>query len=167
MKKFLVICGLVFTMFLSANNFAYSSDLEKYQIISEIGTLSNSENYLQALDKCNEAIKKYPNEAELYYWSGVIRSKTGDNKAAVEDFNKAIELNPKDSNLYVMRGISKSEMGDKSGAAEDFDYALKLNPKDSSAYSMRACLKIEDGDFAGANVDLEMANKLFDETQNQ
>lgn len=162
-KKFLVISGLVFTMFLSANNFAYSSDMEKYQIISEIGTLSNNENYLQALDKCVEAIKKYPDEAELYYWSGVIRTKTGDSKAAMEDFNKAIDLNPNDSNLYVMRGISKSDSGDKEGAASDFDYALKLNPKDGSAYSMRACLKLEKGDFTGANSDLEMANQLFDE----
>lgn len=163
MKNFLVIFGLVFTMFFSANNFAYSSDLEKYQIISEIGTLSNNENYLQALEKCKDAMKKFPNEAELYYWSGVIRTKTGDNEAAMGDFNKAIELNPKNSSLYVMRGITKSEMGNKDGAAQDFDYALKLNPKDSSAYSMRACLKIENGDFAGANIDLEMANKLFDE----
>ena len=166
LKKFLVILTLLAICGFSVNC-AYGFDREKLQIISEIGTLSNSQKYLQALDKCKTAMAKYPDEAELYYWSAVIKTHMKDNKSALMDFNKAVELNPHDSNVYVMRGITKNELGDDAGALADFDMAIKLDPKNSSAYSMRACVKIGSGDLQSANDDLEAANKLFDDTQKE
>ena len=166
LKKFLVILALLFGVFFSVNT-ANAFDREKIQIISEIGTLANSEKYLQALDKCKSAMTRYPDEAELYYWSAVIKTHMKDNKGALVDFKKAVELNPQDSNVYVMRGITKNELGDDKGALADFDQAIKLNPKNSSAYSMRACVKISTGDLQSANDDLETANKLFDDTQKE
>lgn len=166
MKKFLVICALWVIVLFSLNP-AYSFDREKLQMISEIGTLSNSQKYLQALDKCKAAMQKYPDEPELYYWSATIKTNLGDNISALLDFDKAVELNPQDSNVYVMRGITKNELGDDTGALEDFDKAISLNPKNISAYSMRACVKIGKGDLQNANEDLETANKLFDEIQVQ
>ena len=164
MRKFLVVTGLIFGLLFSAGNFVFANDtIEKTQTIAEIGTLSNQGNYNDALLRCKEAMKKYPNEADLYYWSASIKTNLGDNKSALEDFNKAIKLNPKDGNAYVMRGIVKAELGDNQGAISDFNKAIELNPKDSSAYSMRACTKIDMGDIDGANKDLELANKFFDE----
>lgn len=163
MKKVLIILGLVTGLFISTTDFAYSAepDIQKIQTITEIGTLSNQEKYTEALEKCTTAMKKYPDDYELYYWSASIKMHTGEAKAAIADYNRAIELKPEDSSLYVMRGIAKSEIHDNEGAIEDFNHALKINPKDSSAYSMRACVKIEMGDLKGANEDLETANKLF------
>jgi len=166
LKKFLVILALLFGVFLSVNT-ANEFDREKLQIISEIGTLSNAQKYLQALHKCKAALEKYPDEPELYYWSAVIKTHMKDDKGALVDFDKAVELNPEDSNVYVMRGITKNELGDDKGALADFDQAIKLNPKNSSAYSMRACVKIGTGDLQSANDDLETANKLFDDTQKE
>jgi len=166
LKKFLVILALLFGVFLSVNT-ANAFDREKLQIISEIGTLSNAQKYLQALHKCKAALEKYPDEPELYYWSAVIKTHMKDDKGALVDFDKAVELNPEDSNVYVMRGITKNELGDDKGALADFDQAIKLNPKNSSAYSMRACVKIGTGDLQSANDDLETANKLFDDTQKE
>ncbi len=165
MKKFLVIL-ILFGVLCSCNS-VYAFDREKLQMISEIGTLSNSQKYLQALDKCKSAIAKYPDEAELYYWSATIKSHLGNNEDALSDFNKAVELNPNDSNVYVMRGIIKNELGDDIGALADFDKAISLNSKNSSAYSMRACVKIGKGDLQSANEDLEIANNLFDEMQKE
>ncbi len=158
MKKFFVILVLVFGLF----NPVLATDLERYQAISEIGTLANNKNYIQALDKCIEALKKYPQEAELYYWSAVIKTRTGDIKSAIPDFDKAIELNPENSSVYVMRGVAKSDLGDNKGAIDDFDKAISLNPKDTSAYMMRACVKIEMGDMQGADEDFNMSNKLIE-----
>ena len=158
MRKFLIVSGLL----LGLLNPVFASDLEKFQAIAEIGTLTNNGNYMQALDKCMNAMKKYPDEPELYYWSAAIKSKTGDNKSAVLDFDKAIELNPNESSLYVMRGVAKSDLGDNKSAIEDFDKALKINPKDASAYMMRACIKIEMGDMQGADDDFKASSKIIE-----
>lgn len=166
MKKFLIITYLILGLFLTVNNPVFAnSDMEKIRVMSEIGTLVNAENYNIALDKCYTALKKYPDEADLYYWIASIKSNMGDEKGAITDYDKAISLNPDDPGIYVMRGISKSNLGDNTGAIEDYNHALKINPHDSSAYSMRACSKIALGDLTGANEDLEMANKLFDEEE--
>ena len=162
MKRIIIILGLVFGLFLNINP-AYSFDREKLQTLSDIGVLSNSQKYVLALDKCNSALEKYPQDPELYYWRATINIHLGNGEQALDDIDKALELNPNDSNVYVMRGIMRSELGDNDGALADFEYALKLNPKNSSAYSMRACIKIAQGDLKSANEDLEIANNLLEE----
>lgn len=167
MKKFLVITSLIIS--LALGNSVSAKDIEidmvKIRTITEIGTLSNAKKYSEALEKCETALKKYPQEPELYYWSASIKSELGNNEAAIVDYDKAIKLNPKISNAYVMRGISKSELKDYDGAIADFDYAISINPNDSSAFSMRACVKLEMGDIEGASKDLEYANKIIDEAK--
>ena len=166
MKKLLGLCGLLFCLMLSANC-ANAFDREKLQVVSEIGTLSNSQKYILALDKCNSALEKYPFDPELFYWRATINIHLGESKQALKDMDMAISLNPNDSNVYVMRGILKSELGDNDGALADFEHAIKLDPKNSSAYSMRACVRIAKGEFKTANEDLEVANKLLDEEEKE
>lgn len=166
MKKYLVIAGLVIGLCIGVSGSAYCQEnsVAKVQVITEIGTLVNAKDYNEALEKCNSAMKQYPDDYELYYWKGAIESDLGEHELAIKDLDKAIELKPDMSSLYVMRGISKSYLNDNDGAMSDFNHAIKLDPKDSSAYSMRACVKISLGDLKGANEDLEIANKLFDES---
>ncbi len=167
MKKFLIMFGLVVSLLGCSFTPLYASELEKHKTISEIGILANSERYTEALEKCEAALVKYPEDPELYYWSATIKSSTGDKKSALADYDKVIELNPKDSNAYVMRGICKSDLNNPIGAIEDYNKALEINPKDSSAYSMRACAKLDLGDFNGANADLEVANQLYENIQHK
>ena len=167
MKKGLIVAGLVIGLACSSANVVSAeennSDMQKLQTISEIGTMSNTGYYEDALVKCDQALKKYPKEPELYYWSATIKSKLGDEKSAIKDYDKAIELSPKNGAAYVMRGITKSDVEDFDGAIADFNKALEINPKDSSALSMRACVKIQIGDIDGALKDMQVANKLMDE----
>lgn len=163
MKKSLFTLGLILGLLVFSCNISFANDSEKFKLIYEIGTLSNQEKFDDALEKCSKAIKTYPDDAELYYWSATIKSLKGDKKNALIDYNKVIELNPKDENAYVMRGICKSDLGDTNGAIEDYNSALKINPQNSSAYSMRACAKIDLGDLNGANLDLNLANKIVDD----
>ena len=144
---------------------SYAEDAEydaaKDKAISEIGTLVNSQKYQAALTKCDSALKKYPQEAFLYYWKGTILSAMNEKRAALESYDKSIELNPDNAKTYVMRGVCKSDLGDKDSALEDYNKAIELDPNDGSAYSMRACVKLELGDFTGANEDLDKANELL------
>lgn len=160
-KKVVIALGLIVGLFLGSFNICRANDVEKVKLISEIGMLTNTKNYEQALEKCNAALKKYPNTAELYYWSATIKVSKGEKASALHDYDKAVSLNPKDHNIYVMRGICKSDLGDSKGAIEDYDKALQLDPNDSSAYSMRACEKINLGDLEGANTDLNKANSIL------
>ena len=115
MKKLLGLCWLLFCLMLSANC-ANAFDREKLQAVSEIGTLSNSQQYILALDKCNSALEKYPFDPELFYWRATINIHLGESKQALKDMDMAISLNPNDSNVYVMRGILKSELTRITGA---------------------------------------------------
>lgn len=162
MRRVVITLMLTLGILLASTNISFASDVEKYKTISEIGTLSNTEKYEEALEKCSSAMEKYPDEYELYYWSATIKSSMGDKEAALKDYDKVISLNPQDGNAYVMRGICKSDLNNPAGAIEDFNKALEINPKDTAAYSMRACAKIDLGDMNGANQDLEIANKLYD-----
>lgn len=164
LKSFIVTLSVLLGLFYTTNC-AYSFDREKLEAISEIGLLSNSQKYEVAMEKCNAAMEKYPDDPELYYWKATINSNLGNGQEALEDISRAVELNPKDSNVYVMRGIMKSEIGDNEGALVDFDKALTLNPNNDSAYAMRACIKVLQGDLKSAKDDLEIANKLLDEEE--
>lgn len=165
MNKLIAMCTMSLALLFSVN-YAFSFDMEKIQAVSEIGKLSNSQKYVEALDKCNSALEKFPFEAELYYWRATINMHLGEGKQALKDIDMAIDLNPDDSDVYVMRGILKSELDDNDGALADFEQAIKLNSKNGSAYSMRACVRIAKGEFKAANEDLEMANKLLEEENN-
>ncbi len=166
MKRNLVNSVLVLSLclFLSGSAFAQEEEVidpAKDKTITEIGTLVNAQKYQIALNKCNTAITKYPNEAFLYYWRGSIYYAQGNKQLAAEDLNKSIELDNKNPKAYVLRGNCKADLEDKDGALVDYNKAIELDPKDSSAYSMRACIKLELGDFDGANEDLDMSNKLM------
>ena len=138
-----------------------NDDGSREKIISEIGALVNAQKYQSALVKCDKALKKYPDEAFLYYWKGTILNSLDEKKSALDSYNKSIELNPKNAKAYVMRGNCKSDMEDKEGALEDFNKAIELDPKDGTAYSMRAVVKLELGDYTNVNEDLDKASKLM------
>lgn len=159
MKKYLIIFGAILVLGFGVNTPTFSAETEN-DIVTEIGTMVNNNNLKTALEKCNAAIQKYPDNADLYYWRASIKIANGEN--AIDDYDKAISLKPDDSKLYVMRGIYKLKLENPNDAILDFNKALELNPDNSSAYTMRACAKIEIGDMKGADEDLEKANKLYD-----
>ena len=166
MKRFLLSVALILCLIFGINNFAMAkNNIEEVETISQIGSLANSGNYTQALDKCNEAIKKYPKEPDLYYWKATIQSSTNQKREALENFNKAISLNPKEGIYYVVRGICKMDLNDYKGAEADFNKAIELSPNDATAYTMRGCAKLSLGDINGANNDLTKANQLFDKKE--
>lgn len=165
MKKTLIFASILViltgTAVFAQEDIELQEDKAREKVISEIGSMVNAQKYKTALVKCDNALKKYPDEAFLYYWKGSILNSLDNKKEALENFNKSIELNPDNPKAYIMRGICRSELEDKDGALEDYNKAIELDDKDSTAYSMRACLKLELGDMDGASEDLNLANKLM------
>lgn len=159
MKKYFITFGTILVLGYGFNTPIFSVETEN-DIVTEIGILVNNNNFNTALEKCNNALQKYPSNADLYYWRASIKIANGED--ALEDYDKAINLKPEDSKLYVMRGIYKLKFGNPNDAILDFNKALEINPENSSAYTMRACAKIEIGEMKSADEDLEKANKLYD-----
>ena len=151
---------LVFILFIFGCNCAYSEDLDKDRIISDIGALVNRGKFKAALKDCNRYIVQYPDEPDLYYWRATIRSSLGNLKLALEDFNKSVELDGDNPTTYVMRGICKYNLSDYDGALADYNKAIDLEPKNISAYNMRAGLKLQIGDYEGADADFTFAEKI-------
>lgn len=70
-------------------------------IVTEANMYFNLEDFDTYQKLINEAVKKDPNNPELFFNLGVASAKTKDTAKAIEFYNKAIELNPKYSDAYL------------------------------------------------------------------
>ncbi len=165
MKKFLVLFGIALSFIFCCVNFAYCEEsYELLELTTEIGTLiAVDEKYDEGLAKCNEALKKYPDSAELYSWRATVLNRKGKNMEALADIDKAIALNPEDLSYHVTRGSCMFDLGNTSAALEECNYVISKDPNDSTAYALRAVIKMQKMDLSGASEDLDKVNKLLDE----
>lgn len=166
MKKFLLIIGIIM-LTLGPCAAASTKDAALNKTLVEIGRLTNAQKYHDALTVVNEAIKQFPNNAELYNSRGMILLFLDSPNAAMVDINKALAISPNVDSSYVSRGMCKYDLGDYKGALSDFNKAIELNPKNDSAYSMRGIVRLNDGDFDGADADFKLSNKLSEENLKQ
>jgi len=165
MRKFLITFGLLISLMTCGVNVGFCEDMEYLNTVNVIGSLANADKTDEALVKVNEALKKYPDQADLYYWRGVILTDQKKPMEALSDFDKAISLNPDDVTYHLTRGMCMADIGNKTGAMDEFNYVIKKEPENGLAYSMRAVIKLGMGDLTGANEDLELAKKFFETNQ--
>jgi len=109
----------------------------------------NSGDEQRAFETFNDAVRKFPGNAEAYYKRGRILFQRNQLPEALKDLNKALELR-KDLNFYVTRGIIKLKMGDHQSAITDLKEALKKDSTDYNAntYIGVAYTNIEKPDMA-------------------
>ena len=165
MKKILVLFGIALSLTFCSMNFAYCEEsVELLETITNIGTLvAIDEKYDEALEKCNKALEKYPDNAELYSWRATVLNRKGKNLEGLADIDKAIELDPDDLSYHVTRGSCMFDLGNVSAALEECNYVIGKDPKESSAYALRAVIRMQRMDLSGASEDLDRVNKLLDE----
>jgi len=162
MKKFAIVSGLVLFL-IFGGNVVFANDAAFNRTMVEIGKLTDAGKYHQALIAANNAMKQFPDNAELYNSRGMILLFLDSPSAALVDINKSISIEPKNDSSYVSRGMCKYDLGDYDGAKADFNKAIELNPKNDSAYSMRGIIKLNNGDFDGAEADFNLSNKLSED----
>lgn len=75
-----------------------------------------------------EAIESNPNLPYSYAERGMVRSKSGNLKGALEDYNQAIRLNATDPDYWLNRGIVKEHLKDIDGALSDYAQVITLKP---------------------------------------
>jgi tetratricopeptide (TPR) repeat protein len=76
-------------------------------------------------------IELNPNFADAYFFRGVARGGTENDKEAIEDFNKCIQLNPNHDQALSYRGSAKFLSGNKKGACSDWKKAMELGNDDA------------------------------------
>jgi len=92
----------------------------------------------------------------LYNYLGLVDTKLGHYKEAIQWLDSAIRLEQKEADYYVNRGIAKEAMKD-STAIQDYQHALKLRPDHTVALHNLAALKRTSGEPVGMNDYLEQA----------
>jgi serine/threonine protein kinase len=112
------------------------------------------------IEGLNEAIKRNPNDANIYFERGNARASSNDKKGAIVDYSKSIALNPKESEVYSQRGNSYSAIGNKQAAIQDYSQVIKLEPDRADAYFHRAIDRSNVGDKKGAVEDYSQVIKL-------
>lgn len=80
----------------------------------------------RAMDDFNEALKRSPHNAYLFYDRGTFYALHDDYSHAIDDFTKAIQLDPNLAEAYYNRGLCRLSSGHTADANKDFSKAGEL-----------------------------------------
>ncbi|MFT7619466.1 MAG: tetratricopeptide (TPR) repeat protein [Planctomycetota bacterium] len=107
----------------------------------------------------------WPNEAEVFFWSGMCTEFT-DPKKSVNAFLTAARLNPKNAYYIGNVGVCLNKIGEYEKALPMFQKARELDPEIASYYHFagRAYQKL--GKFEAANLEYQQAIKRAPEKAN-
>lgn len=145
---------------ISVENYQNDAVEYRYQIFILI---YDNKDYKAALNKANEAIKKFPNVAELYVSRGDVCSNLNSYKSALANYNKAISLNPNLVEAYASRGLLKlDKMNSPHGAYIDFTTCLRLDSVNSTCRLGRSAAMLELGDMSGGLNELQASIDDFE-----
>ncbi len=75
-----------------------------------------------------QAVSRWPRDAQFRHYLGVAYFKSGDLKQGQEQLTRARELNPKDSAIHLDLALVLLSQPDYAGAADELEAAIKLNP---------------------------------------
>ena len=97
------------------------------------------QNFKDAVKTVEDALKTFPNDAELHYVHGLLNFQRGKPKHALEDYDRALSVNPKWNpfQVYLNRGFANDALLDPERAIQDFSKAISADPNAASAYIAR------------------------------
>ena len=116
------------------------------------------EQYDDAIDDYDMAIRLKPDYAEAYYKRGGTKHYLGQHATAILDYDAAIRIQSDFSIAYKSRGDAKAALEQYAAAIVDYDNAIRLKPDyHNSAYAERANAKYNLGQYTAAIVDYDNA----------
>lgn len=119
----------------------------------------------EALRYADDAIKRYPQDAEFLYLRGIINNSAGRYGRALDDFNAALKTAGDEARymIYVNRGVANHYLLEYESAMDDFSRAIELNDTAAGGYQGRAMLHYEMKDYASAVGDFNKVLELGQE----
>ncbi len=120
----------------------------------QINILFLMKNDKEAMKEADDAISKYPAEADFYYMRGVIYNAREKYERALDNFDRAIELkSPNLYKFYLGRGVSHLNTMEYDLAISDFSSTIEINDTVAGAYHGRAMVNYELHDYSAAVTD--------------
>jgi tetratricopeptide (TPR) repeat protein len=111
-------------------------------------------NEKESVRHVDEAIRKYPEEAEFHYLRGIINNSRGRYIKALDDFNQAINLQGENLYRYYLgRGVSHMNLLEYDQALADFTTSIQQNDTVAGSYHSRAMVHYEIKDYGAAVAD--------------
>jgi len=83
------------------------------------------EQYEGAKETINQALAADPTNANLQLYAGIVESKLGNHRQAIQHYDKALELNQDLENAYLYRALANRELGNTAAYARDLEKAGK------------------------------------------
>jgi tetratricopeptide (TPR) repeat protein len=111
--------------------FERMSDEDKSVLIAQ--RFYDNKEYKVAEIYLHQQLKKYPNEARLHMWLGMVYRAIDFSNGAIVELIKAQDLDP-NIGLYPLIGVVLYERGNLESAELDFKMALRENPDDHRAH---------------------------------
>jgi len=94
--------------------------------------------YINAIQTCNNIIVLKPFLYEPYYFRGVSKFYLEDFHGAEKDLSTAIEIKPNSPRALHYRALSRERIFDFNGSLQDFSEAIRQSPNDPQLYINRA-----------------------------
>ena len=111
--------------------------------------------YPEALDVMDQAISKYPENAQLYTIRGSLRLEQNRLTEALKDLEIAAKLDPTDPTILVNRAQVYKGFGRNDDALKDLNRAVELNPDFLAARFNRGSMYHSKGELEKALVDFD------------
>ena len=148
-RLFVFITGITLSLGLLLPVGAAATDSDPRVILAEIQQLLEQGDFTTARTRLAQALRKFPNEAALYNFMGVVEAHAGNYRAAELDFQDAVEKAPRFTGAYLNLAHLYQEHPDKipqalKKALETYQRLLKFEPDNLEAnYQLALLLQIQ------------------------
>lgn len=95
--------------------------------------LSSNGNFYYALEKWDNYLLLYPEDAAALSNRGNVKLVVGDMKGSIADQDKAIKINPSEVDPYINRGIAEEALGLWQLAKKDYMFVISKESQNFSA----------------------------------
>jgi len=116
--------------------------------------LAGMENYNDAIDMFNTALKYNPYDfesmaslGEVYYTRAEKTFSKEDAQKSIDYFKKALHYNPNCNTYYFYTGLNKMILDDYTGAISDFNSAVKIKPNDYNSQYYKLIAQQLNGEY--------------------
>jgi tetratricopeptide (TPR) repeat protein len=133
---------------------------DKYPILQEGVLLKLAGKTQQAIDKFNEAEKKYGELKAIYLNRGAAYTQSGRNNEAISDFSKCLEIDKNYLPALLNRGIAYVHLNKIELGIIDINRAIQIKPNEPASYLNRAVAYKKNNEIDLACADLKKAKSL-------
>ena len=128
-RNFSIIIFLLIILHVSP---IYASDSREL-LFRQALSFSSAGEFNSALNKWNDYLEMYPDDAAALSNRGNVKLVVGDPKGSIIDQNRAIKLNPSELDPYINRGIANESLGLWTQAKKDYLYVISKDKENFSA----------------------------------